>query len=666
MGGGISDSCGNRIGGNYSDTPIAAIKDISSIYFVDNITSNISSDPLQLCFCVNNSIKCSKCEINIVRGKKFTLMALIFGQNNGVVPSSVRTSLDNDIQISAAQRMQDVGKECTPIVYNLSSSKNKTDLILFPDGPCRDTQKSRRIIAINFLPCPNGFTLDGSECVCELRLQKYTNSCNVDNNSIMRDSNTFWMGAVYENGTYGGLILHSGCPFDYCIDTPVLIELDNVDIQCNHNHSGILCGSCISGYSIVFSTLHCLPCSNAYLGLTLLFILTGIALVTVLLMLQISVASGAINGLIFYANVIQVNRSIFFPPGDTNILTVFIAWLNLDLGIETCFFDGMDAYIFTWLQFTFPLYVWFLIGLMIMLSRVSTRIARVLGRNPVTALATLFLLSYSKILRTIIVALSFTVLEYPGNTHQAVWLYDGNISYFQSSSHIMLWTVAIVVLLFLFLPYTLLLLIGHWLQACSDRWMFSWLNKIMPLMDAYHAPYKRESRYWTGLLLLVRCALFLTFAFNTLGNDSGNLLAIVSVTAGLMIISWLRVTIYKNVFNNFLEAAFLLNLCILAAGTYHVREIRGNQAGLAYTSVGIAFILFNCILLYHMYLRLQTTILWKKMHAKRHYILDKISWSHKNESNIDSNIVNIKQKSEMVQLPTVTTIELDSCEPLLA
>ena len=178
--------------------------------------------------------------------------------------------------------MQDVGKECTPIVYNLSSNKNKTDLILFPDGPCRDTQKSRTIITINFLPCPNGFTLDGSECVCELRLQKYTNSCNVDNNSIMRDSNTFWMGAVYENGTYGGLILHSGCPFDYCIDTPVLIELDNVDIQCNHNHSGILCGSCISGYSIVFSTLHCLPCSNAYLGLTLLFILTGIALVTIL------------------------------------------------------------------------------------------------------------------------------------------------------------------------------------------------------------------------------------------------------------------------------------------------------------------------------------------------------------------------------------------------
>ena len=256
-----------------------------------------------------------------------------------------------------------------------------------------------------------------------------------------------------------------------------------------------------------------------------------------LLLLNISVASGTINGLIFYANVIQVNRSIFFPPGDTNILTVFIAWLNLDLGIETCFFDGMNTYIFTWLQFIFPLYVWFLIGFMIVLSRFSTKVAQTFGRNPVAALATFLLLSYSKILRTIIVALSFMILEYPGNNHQVVWLYDGNLPYFQSASHIVLGTVAIVVLLLLFLPYILLLLCSHWLQTCSDRWMFSWLNKIMPLMDAYHAPYKKESRYWTGFLLLVRCALFLTFAFNILGNCSGNLLAIISVTAGLMIIA---------------------------------------------------------------------------------------------------------------------------------
>ena len=664
IGGGIINSCGNRVGGNYSIKPYAMINEISTSISVDNITSNISSDPIQVCFCDNDVLNCSDVKMAAVRGKEFTLMVLIVGQNDGIIPSSVRTSLDNDIHISAAQRIQLTAKECKPLKYRLSSVKNTIELVLFPDGPCRDAGRSRRVISISFLPCPDGFTLEGSECVCEERLQRYTNSCNVDDNSIKRDSNTFWMGAIYENGTYEGLILHSECPFDYCVDTPVLIQLNNIDIQCNHNHSGILCGSCTSGYSIVFSTLHCLPCSNAYIGLILPFILAGFVLVALLLLLKISVVNGAINGLIFYANVIQVNRSIFFPPEVTNVLIIFIAWLNLDLGIETCFFDGMNTYIFTWLQFVFPLYVWFLIGLIIVLSRYSIKIARVLGKNPVAALATLFLLSYSKILRTIIVALSFTILEYPGNIHQVVWLYDGNVRYFQSASHIVLGTVAIIVLLFLFLPYTLLLLCGHWLQAYSDRWIFSWLNKIMPLMDAYHAPYKKEGRYWTGLLLLVRCALFLTFAFNSLGNASGNLLAIVSVTAGLLILSWLRVNIYESLFNDFLEAAFLLNLCILAAGTYHVKEIGGNQAALAYTSVGIAFVLFICILLYHMYLRLHTTLLWKKTHSQRHYILNKLR--HSKEEDAEANVVNNKKMSDMVQLPTVSIIELDSCEPLLA
>ena len=669
LGGGLSDSCGNRIGGNYSDNPIATIKEISGSYVVDNITSNISSDPLQICFCENDILNCHRRTIDTIRGKEFTLMALIVGQSYGIVPSSVRTSLENDIQIRATQRIQATGKECTPITYHLSSSKDTTSLVLFPDGPCRDTGISRRELTVNFLPCPDGFSLDDSECVCEERLQKYTNSCNVNDNSIERKSNTFWMGAIYENTTFGGLILHPGCPFDYCVDTPIYIELDNLDNQCNHNHSGVLCGSCVSGYSITFGNLHCLPCSNVYLALIVPFALAGIALVAILLLLKISVASGTINGLIFYANVIQVNRSIFFPPGDTNILTIFIAWLNLDLGIETCFFNGMNTYIFTWLQFVFPLYVWFLIVLIIVVSRFSVKIARVLGTNPVTVLATLLLLSYSKILRTIIVALSFTILDYPGNTHQAVWLYDGNVPYFQSASHIVLGTFAIVVLLLLFLPYTLLLLCGHWLQAYSDRLMLSWLNKIKPFMDAYHAPYKKESRYWTGFLLLVRCALFLTFAFNILGNASGNLLAIVSLTAGLAGLAWLHNRIYENFFNNFVEAAFLVNLCILAAGTYHVKEIEGSQAGLVYTLVGIAFVLFICIVLYHMYLRLRTSAVWKKISksdVKRYYIFSKLIQGHNKENDgimDEPEVVDRKQDTEVVQAPTTTTIELR--EPLL-
>ena len=184
------------------------------------------------------------------------------------------------------------------------------------------------------------------------------------------------------------------------------------------------------------------------------------------------------TGLIFHANIIAVNQFVFFPSRDTNIvldiLRVFIEWLNLDLGIETCFYDGMDAYARTWLQFIFPVYIWVLVCTVIILSYYKTWAVRMFGRNPVADLATLSLLSYAKLLRTIITAFSFTFLDYPDGSEVAVWLYDGNVRYLQGK-HIPLLLVAMVFLLLLFLPYTVVLSLGQWNQARSRSRLFSWI-----------------------------------------------------------------------------------------------------------------------------------------------------------------------------------------------
>ena len=185
----------------------------------------------------------------------------------------------------------------------------------------------------------------------------------------------------------------------------------------------------------------------------MVFVLAGIALVAVLLLLRLTITAGTLHALVFYANVVQTNHSFFFPAGETNILTVFIAWLNLDLGIETCFYDGMMTYAYTWLQFVFPFYVWFLIGLIIVASHYSTKLTRIFSKNPVAALATLFLLSYSKTFDTFVAAVSSTELEYPHSELRMVWLYDGNVAYAQNN-HLTLMVFATLVLIFLFIPYT--------------------------------------------------------------------------------------------------------------------------------------------------------------------------------------------------------------------
>jgi len=348
----------------------------------------------------------------------------------------------------------------------------------------------------------------------------------------------------------------------------------------------------------------------------------GLALVVFLLVCKLTVAVGTLSGLIFYANIVGANQSIFFPSGSTNPLTVFIAWINLDLGIETCFYDGMDTYAKTWLQFVFPIYIWTVIGLTIFISGCSLKISRILGSNPVAVLATLILLSYTKILRTIISALSFTTLQYPNDRTEVVWLYDANISYLHNK-HIPLFVVGLLFFALVYLPFTLLLLLGQWLQALSHLRILSWMNNqnLKTILDTYHHPYNKDYRYWPGLLLVIRFVLLLVFASNALRDNSGNLLAITAASFGILVWPWTIGSLYKNqyfgVYKNkyfgVLEASYILNLGILAAATNYVQQAGGNQAAVAYTSTGIAFLTFILIIIYHIYLQTKNFQCWKTL-----------------------------------------------------
>ena len=228
------------------------------------------------------------------------------------------------------------------------------------------------------------------------------------------------------------------------------------------------------------------------------------------------------------------------------------------------------------------------------------------GSNPVPVLATLFLLSYAKILRTIIAALSLTILHYPHKS-VVVWIHDANVP---SAKYIPLVLAALLFLLFLFLPYTLLLLAGQWLQPKSHLCILSWVKspKVKAILDTYHAPYKPKHRYWTGLLLLLHCALFIVFAFNVSGDNSINLLATSLTIFGILGWFTLSGVVYKNWYLNAIEVSFILNLGVLAAATYHVNQSGGNQAAVAYTSVCIAFLTFIGIVTYHVYVRIKSKV----------------------------------------------------------
>ena len=114
--------------------------------------------------------------------------------------------------------------------------------------------------------------------------------------------------------------------------------------------------------------------------------------------LNITVAVGLINDFIFYINIVAANSAVFFPSSEPSFPSVFVAWLNLDIGIDVCFFDGLDAYTKTWLQLVFPIYIVSLVIIIIIVSEYSPRFAGLIGkRDPIATLATLILLSYANL-----------------------------------------------------------------------------------------------------------------------------------------------------------------------------------------------------------------------------------------------------------------------------
>ena len=635
--GGSVDSCtlSNIISGHMFNSSEAI-----SGYLFDAITSSeienepaISSNPLHICTCRDGLTNCSGSyhPAPVYPGGTLEVPVTALGQRNGTTAAVIQvTNTSNNIKIPHTEYSQNINNSCITLKYTILSHAVGTtqEMTLYAQGPCSPSQANTLTVAVNILNCPPGFELSAIEpiCICATRLQQFTNTCLVDSTTVLREHNAeFWV-AYDSNNECRGLILHPNCPFDYCTSEETYFAVEDSDKQCNYNRSGLLCGKCNKNLSIPLGSSHCLQCSNAYLSLLAAFAFAGVALVIFLHVVRLTVAAGTINGLVLYANIVALNLAVFFKDHSTNVpaglignaLRVFVAWVNLDVGVETCFYNGMDAYVKTWMQFIFPLYVWTLVGMIIVGSHYSGRVARVFGRNPVAVLATLFLLSYAKLLRTIIAALSYTSLEYPNNTQVSVWLYDGNVK-FLSGKHIPLFTAAMVCLIFLFLPYTMLLIFSQWLQAKSHLKIFSRINSryVKPFLDAYHAPFTNKHRYWTGLMLLLRFVLYIISAINALGDPSINLLAIGSITTAILTVpTILGSRIYRTRSLGLLETSFILNLTILAMATLFNRASGGNQNAATFTSVGVAFATFIGIVIYHSVQQVKDTRLWKRMCLK--------------------------------------------------
>ena len=614
----------------------------TGVFYLQNISNaaldSIASAPVRVCFCSRDGQpKCNyqPSPIQTRKGATFTISLAAVDQVDNLVPANITSFLAlPDGGLGEGQHSQSVGTHCTNLTFNVFSPHDSEIITLHPDGPCGKIEPSVRHLEIQFENCscpiglkPSAEKPTACDCICDENLSPYIANCTTQL-LVLRENYSVWIGYTSDTDP-PGYIIHRNCPYDYCRPSKEIFSINlnlssGADKQCAYNRTGVLCGSCHENLSLSLGSSRCLPCHSywpaVFVVILLVFIIAGILLVAMILILNMTVAVGLINSFIFYANVVSVSSTDVFPSSKFNLPAIFIAWLNLDIGVDVCFIDGLDAYTKTWLQLAFPVYIISLVIVIIVVSEYSPKFAGMIGKkDPIATLATLIMLSYAKLLSTTISVLSYARLHYPDGSKQLVWLPDGNITYFQGK-HTALVIMSILIVI-VGLPYTMILFLWQWLVRAPRSKIMAWIRntKLNAFIAVYHAPYNSKYRYWTGLLLVARVVLYISSSLTICSGPQTSLIITIIVIGCLFLFRGLsRSHVYKKHTIEVIEITLNFNLVVLATVTLSYHRFKSEttqQKFAAYISTIVTVLFFAGVVVYHIVLlanKEAISKIWKK------------------------------------------------------
>ena len=642
---------------------VTVVKKLGTYSNNGNKSLMISSEPRSVCGCTNNLIDCNGMPgpiKTVFPGQIIYIPVITVGQLLGASPDTVLSYTCNvgsdeyhlltcTVPSLNDQFQQLTRQYCTNYSYTAvwNNQVNTTQVFLVPKIAYTESYTYASCATlVRVLPCPFGFVLNQSsqKCTCSSVLLKYNIQCDIGDQRVFRTAN-IWVG----NTSNRILAVHKHCPYDYCIATDISFAvLDDQDAQCAHDHSGVLCGRCKPHLSAVFGSAQCKLCNDNYVWLLIPISIMGVVMVAFLFLLNCTVSVGTLNGLILYTNIIQPGVVNLLPTTSQNgfekFLIVFVDWMNLDLGIETCFYDGMDTYAKTWLELLFPVYLLAMVAAIIIGSRWSSKLAWISKRNAVAVLATLVLLSYTTLLQSVLTIFSYTDLDVaiePNIHNPTVWLADGNILYAQGK-HIYLLLAGLLILVIFIFPFTSMLLLSPWLQAKSHWRGLQWMIRVKPFIDSYQSPYKDRYRYWPGVHLVIRIVLYVVFTTNQVNDININLLAcalVVGLYCGMANI----LSIYKNSFLTILEVLLMTNIVILSTSMLYVNASVDTNNILTTISIASALCIFVVIVAFHSKDLIQSFRKKKLSHVNECVSYESLETTDVQESGNSTNILNYRE-----------------------
>ena len=531
--------------------PINSSKLYSKFFNIssENVTSsrlNISSYPTSIGICKhfeNRSYYLLGQRITIPVYAKdrsnrfvFTLVKFVVHVNNSF--KQYRITPGQKIQSISESNNETCSNLTITILSNTTVMKNSTVSVLifaFDSNVYVNLQLKMR-------PCPVGFMQNHGFCDCHpilYRLQKkihpYYIACDINTAMIHTSYRFLWLGFQnITNSTSKTFSASLYCSTTFCNlwkvsgnltsrNSKIYISTSNHELVplCEGNRAGLLCGQCEKDLSIVFGSLYCHKCNSLWMLLTIsLHALAGVLVVMIFYALKLTLTAGTLNGIIFYSQLLQVTTVPYLSSlsEDNNffyVVTFFISTLNLQLGFPLCFFNGMNELWKIGIGLLFPVYLLFIVVVLIFLSKYWSWISTKTSHSSVQVLVTVIHLSFAKFL----IAFADTILwseVYTSTSNNStvitihhVWSKDGSVVYWHDKGHFILIVFTFIMVVIFVLPYLVLLIGGRYLMRVSSK-----ANKYLrQFYEAIHGPFKEKHNHWFTARLVLLIILYVLFSF---------------------------------------------------------------------------------------------------------------------------------------------------------
>lgn len=575
-----------------------------------NNIAEISSVANFICVCQNNTASGYQCNatkhfqptVRVFLGRTFSVWIQPIDTNNSAVYSILSSTPSQGWALGPNKEITHVlGVNCSEVNYTIIGKQRTAT-----NGSIAIQPFVLKTTAVTYLyftieSCPLGFKENRTSGVCECTtmLSSHDVHC-YPSTGLAQIPEKSWVGPI--NDQPGKIGFSSTCSAGYCNLNTDAINISDATAACAHERTGVLCGDCPGHLSVVFGSTKCLPCSNIWLLTIPLYGLAGMVLVFLLFLLRLTVANGTLNGLIFYGNVVSTNMLIFLDCEALQWLLTFVATINLDLGFPVCFYQGMDEISKAYFQFIFPIYLWSIAGLVIITSRHSVVISKLVSKSSVPVLATVIHISFSKLTRAAFEGLASADVNVEvegvnGTTSTViVWYFDGNVRYCEGE-HVGLFILSLFTLIFFVIPYTVTLVIAPFLIR------YRFVNRFKPMIDAYTGPYKDSRRFWFGLRVAILFLIFVVYEFLK-GRNNLLLLSIETYFLAFLIIVQLLAKPYKSNVIQALDIFFVVDCFLLTSyGAFSLQTSARSSAIYigAGVLVGLVFLVFSCIIVWHVY-----------------------------------------------------------------